>query len=175
MTRAFALILLCLLGSGCIAKIPYTPNGGLIEELGEERAVEDFTDLMTGSVRAPGVVEVEVTDKAFIYRYTGANPWAWGAAWGEATVRVLFDTVARVDIYENNKTFTYDSGEQPLCHEFVFRTLADAKLYADFLASFKTRPPRKKSPKKPAKSEPQAEDAPADEGAQAEEAPADGE
>ena len=62
MTRAFALILLCLLGSGCIAKIPYTPNGGLIEELGDERAIEDFTDLMTGSVRAPGVIEVEVTD-----------------------------------------------------------------------------------------------------------------
>lgn len=150
MTRAFALILLCLLGSGCIAKIPYTPNGGLIEELGEERAIEDFTDLMTGAVRQPGVIEVEVTDKAFIYRYTGANPWAWGAAWGEATVRVLFDTVARIDIYENNKAFTYDSGEQPLCHEFVFRSLADAKLYADFLTSFKTRPPREKSPKQPA-------------------------
>ena len=170
MTRAFALIVLCLLGSGCIAKIPYTPKGGLIEELGEERAIEDFTDLMTGSVRAPGVIEVEVTDKAFIYRYTGANPWAWGAAWGEATVRVLFDTVARIDIYENNKAFTYDAGEQPLCHEFVFRTLADAKLYADFLTSFKTRPPRQKSPKKPAKQEapaPQAEDAaeqPAEEG-----------
>ncbi|MGE0708533.1 MAG: hypothetical protein AB7N76_23120 [Planctomycetota bacterium] len=139
--RGALLALCCLVAPGCIAKVPYAPNGGLVEELGEEQAVLEFRDLLTARLQSPAIVAVEVTDKAFIYRYVGAHTFYWGAlAVGDATLRILFDTIARVDLYENHKAFMIDGGEQRVGHELLFHTMDDARRFADFIASFKTRP-----------------------------------
>lgn len=144
---AHLLLFPCLLGvllmSGCIAQVPYTPNGALLDELGPEQAEVEFRDLLTTRTQSPQVYEVELNPGGFVYRYAGGVYVGWAPV-ADGSVRVLFSTVNRVDIYENRKLFMVDAGGQRLGHEMVFASLEDCFRFADLLVSYRTGPTRRR-------------------------------
>lgn len=135
--RVLALLAL-LLCSGCIAQVPYSPNTTLLESLERGQVEQELYDLLTSRTQSPQIFQVELNSAGFTYRYAGGVYVGWGATYqGEGVVRILYDEVARIDLYENNKAFLYNAAGARLGHEFLFTALDDCRRFADYLASFR--------------------------------------
>ncbi|MBL4850591.1 MAG: hypothetical protein JKY65_34165 [Planctomycetes bacterium] len=144
MKRSFAcslsVLAILFFSSGCIPKVSFTPNAGLIEELGYRQAVANLEATLTG-VRSPSVLDVEVDSEGFVYRYAGAISLYWGAIpIADGSLRVLFSDIARMDLYSNAKVFLINAHGQRIGHEYLFESVDDGRYFCDLIESFKTGP-----------------------------------
>ncbi|MCA8920751.1 MAG: hypothetical protein KDD82_03015 [Planctomycetes bacterium] len=135
MFRRFALglTLFTLAGlSGCVAQLQHQPNTGLVRELGKDKAEERLRDIMIRA-RGPQITDAEVQDDAVVYSATGISPWWYTPFQGKAAI--LFSALARIDLYENARTFLYDAGGAELS-AITHQNVEDAREFIDLLLSF---------------------------------------
>lgn len=126
-----ASLALCAL-SGCVAPLPHSPNTGLVGELGRDAAESRLRDLMVRA-RAPRITNAEVQDDAVVYEATGLSPWWYTPHQGKAAV--LFSALARIDLYENARTFLYDAAGRELS-VILHNNVEDGREFIDLMMSF---------------------------------------
>lgn len=123
---------------GCPTTVPYQPNDRLAQELGVERAKQRLQDTLIRSVN-PQMVEVEVTDDYFSYRFRQAIAgFQTGAVLDN---RVFFLNAARVDVHTNNAVNIFTPSQQ-LIAQLVFGSQEDARTVADLVASLRAHKAR---------------------------------
>lgn len=120
------------LSSGCIARIAYEPNTGLVDQLGYEAAARELGDVLVRS-RNPVVTDVEVAPDAFSF-VTAGVVWGWWGVIGNRRV-IPFADVGRIDIYENDRAFMIDVRGRER-GSFDFNARADSLRFADLVLSF---------------------------------------
>lgn len=118
--------------SGCIAQLPHSPNLDLVRELGREEAETRLRDLMVRA-RAPQITDAEVQKDAVVYSATGLSPWWYTPYQGKAAI--LFSALARIDLYENARTFVYDASGTELS-VILHQNVEDAREWIDLVFSF---------------------------------------
>jgi len=121
---------LCAL-TGCVAPLPHSPNTGLVSELGRDAAESRLRDLLVRA-RAPRITNAEVQDDAVVYEATGLSPW-WYTQQGKAAI--LFSALARIDLYENSRTFLYDAAGRELS-VILHNNVEDGREFIDLMMSF---------------------------------------
>lgn len=128
-------LLLVALCAGCMSPLAYTPNSGMVDQLGEEGAEAEFAKILKRS-QTPEVREVTVEHDNFAYKWRGqAGPAGTYAHDGERAV--YFANVNRIELFENFKAFLWNDGI--LLADFRFNSLGDAQRFADLVSSFKSR------------------------------------
>jgi hypothetical protein len=127
------------LALGCTPVIQHQANERLVDQLGEHKGRERLKDVLVRSI-SPQVVEVDITDDFFLYRFRQA---VMGIPTGAVLEnKVFFANAARVDVFENNVANVYTSASHLLA-QFVFGSGEDARTFADLVASFRARHARK--------------------------------
>jgi hypothetical protein len=136
--RRSLLFLLCVFGlvsGGCIEAIAYRPNENLVENIGVIEAQRRLKEILLHSINPP-VVEAEVTDDGFIYRY---KQFIAGFATGALLEnRASFANAAHVEIFANNVVVVQTSTKYPLAR-LIFGNEPDTRLFADLVTSFHRR------------------------------------
>jgi len=126
---------LSVLSVGCPAPTAYQPNDRIVNELGVERSKQRLKEILLRSIN-PQVVEVEVTDESFAYRFRQAVAgFQTGAILDN---RVFFPNAVYVNVYDNNTVNVLTSNQQ-LVAQLVFGNNDDARLFADIVTSFRLR------------------------------------
>jgi hypothetical protein len=131
-------MLLGLLGVylvGCSRSTYYRPNANLVSTLGVPQATQQLKDTLLRSL-APRIVAVEVSEEFVRYRYR--HEIAGVETGGLPEVRIAFLNAAQVQLFADNTVdVRADNGVQ--LAQFVFGSRQDAELFADLMASFRTR------------------------------------
>jgi hypothetical protein len=131
------LLLVWLLGmlAACVPTVQHQANDRLVDQLGVPKGRDRLKDVLSRSIN-PQVVEADVTEDFFHYRYRQAIAgFATGAILEN---KVFFLNAGRVDVFENNTVHVYTSASHPLA-QFVFGSGEDARTFADLVASFRAR------------------------------------
>ena len=127
--------MLSVLSTGCPAPTSYQPNDRVVSELGVERSKQRLKEILLRSIN-PQVVEVEVTDEYFAYRFRQAIAgFQTGAVLDN---RVFFPNAVYVNVYDNNTVNVLTSNQQVVA-QLVFGNNDDARMFADLVTSFRLR------------------------------------
>lgn len=127
--------LLGMLAVGCVPAIQHQANERLVDQLGVPKGRERLKDVLLRSLN-PQVVETDVTEDFFHYRYRQAIAGFPTGAILEN--KVFFLNAGRVDVFENNTANVYTSASHLLA-QFVFGSAEDTRTFADLVASFRVR------------------------------------
>jgi hypothetical protein len=135
-TMVAKVLLVCVVSVfslGCPAT--YQPDDKLVRELGVERAKQRLKDTLVRSIN-PQMVEVEVTDDYFSYRFRQAIAgFQTGAILDN---RVFFLNTGRVDVHANNVVNVFTPAQQLLA-QLIFASYEDAKTVGDLITSLRAR------------------------------------
>jgi hypothetical protein len=127
--------IMSFLGVGCVATVSQPANEQLVDQLGVPRARERLKDVLSRSIN-PQVVDTEVTDDFFQYRYRQA---VMGIPTGAVLEnKIFFVNAGRIDVFANNLVNVYTSGSLLLA-QIVFGNADDARTFADLVSSFRVR------------------------------------
>lgn len=135
LTRVLFLCLIGCLSASCQSTPQYIPNDRLVSELGIERARQRLKDTLVRSIN-PQVVDTEVTDDYFAYRFRQAIAgFQTGAVLDN---RVFFLNAVNVQVLSNNVVNVFTSNQQ-LIAQLVFGNYEDARTVGDLITSFRLR------------------------------------
>jgi hypothetical protein len=110
---------------GCTTTLSYQPNDQLVQTLGTPQAQQRFKEVLLRSVN-PKIDAVEITDDFLRYHLSGTT----------YEVRIFFKDVDRVDVYSNHLVLVRGR-DNPMLARPLFGNVEDAKMFADFLLSFR--------------------------------------
>lgn len=123
------LLLVCgasALSAGC-TPIQYQPKEGIVDTLGVPQAQQRLQEVLLRAV-APRIDTVEVTDDFLRYHIAHTS----------YEVRILFENVSQMDVFENHYVFIWASGKRILA-KILFVNDEDAKMFVDLVSSFRVR------------------------------------
>lgn len=131
--RALRLLVLTLpLAAGCVAPVPYSPNPGIIEQLGLDRAQSQLAEILSRT-RGRRIVDIEVTPEYYAHGGVQWNAWT---GLHDGRVQIFYNNVGRTEFYENDRLFVYDiAGRRVAVYDMLTR--GDSMLFCDLLAGFK--------------------------------------
>jgi hypothetical protein len=126
---------LSLLNIGCPSTLPYEPNDRLVNELGASQARQRLKEILLRSIN-PRIIEVEVTDDFFHYRYRQVIAgFPTGAILDN---RVYFLNAVRVEAFQTNVVNIWTSTPH-LIAQIIFGNEQDTRTFADLVTSFRAR------------------------------------
>jgi hypothetical protein len=122
---------------GCSASIPYQPTTTIVEEVGPAQAKERLEALL-GRLLHPRLIDVEVSDDALHYRFPRDRTWTPTDRSTSVAKQLIFRDIENVTVSSNNAV-TVSSRNKEQTATMEFQSMADAKMFADLLASFRAR------------------------------------
>ncbi len=136
--RGLCVCLAWILGSGCISTVPYTPDQGVVDEVGVAAAHLTLERTLSRAVE-PRVLVVETHPEYFrlYYPRTALGPW-YRVSTSEQQFQLQYFNLGRVVIYANHKVFLYDLNNREL-FDITFASRRDCRTFADLVMSFKAR------------------------------------
>jgi hypothetical protein len=111
------------------------PNTGLVADMGVE-GVQKELKIISTRASAPRIVDVEFNDVGFVYSHDAHHPMAWGLAPVQGKTSVVYDNLARLDLYENNRVFIIGPNNRELA-AITFGNPSDAEGWCDLVLSLK--------------------------------------
>jgi hypothetical protein len=124
-----------MLSVGCPSTLPYQPNDRLVNELGASPARQRLKETLLRSIN-PQIIEAEVTDDYFHYRYRHVI-----AGFPTGVIldnRVYFLNAVRVEAFQTNVINIWTSAPH-LVAQIIFGNAQDTRTFADLVTSFRAR------------------------------------
>jgi hypothetical protein len=126
---------LSLLNVGCPSTLPYEASDRLVNELGTAQARQRLKETLLRSIN-PQMIEVEVTDDFFHYRYRHVI-----AGFPTGVIldnRIYFLNAVRVEAFQTNVVNIWTSAPH-LIAQIIFGNGQDTRTFADLVTSFRAR------------------------------------